>query len=74
MTEKYSIAPVDSILAIDAESLRKLTPTNDPFLSRAFLAALERHGAAGSRLGWTPQHLVARNRDDTIVGVLPLYI
>src|SRR5207244_4660198 len=74
VTEKYSIAPVDSILDIDAESFRRLTPANDPFLSRAFLAALERHGAAASRLGWTPQHLVARNRDDEIVGILPLYI
>ena len=70
----YSIAAVDSILAIDADSFHKLTPANDPFLSHSFFAALERHGAAASRLGWTPQHLVARNAQGDIVGLLPLYI
>ncbi len=74
MTENYTVTPVDSILHIDAERFRTLMPAHDPFLSHAFLAALERHGAAGPRLGWTAQHLVARNTRSEIVGVLPLYI
>ena len=74
MTDNYTITPVDSILDIDANRFRQLVPADDPFLSHAFLAALERHGAAASRLGWTPQHLVARNNEGDIVGILPLYI
>jgi hypothetical protein len=74
VTEKYSITAVDSIVEIDASSFSRLTPPNDPFISHAFLAALERHGAAGPRLGWTPQHLVARDDGGGIVGLLPLYI
>ena len=74
MTTTFAIAAIDSILEIDAESFGRLVPASDPFLSRAFLAALERHGAAGPRLGWTPQHLAARNGNDEIVGLLPLYV
>lgn len=74
MTTPIAIAVVDSILDIDAASVDRLLPANDPFLSRAFLAALECHGAAGPQLGWTPQHLVARSGDDEIVGLLPLYV
>jgi predicted N-acyltransferase len=44
----------------------------DPFLSYAFLNALEESGCASTRAGWQPAHLVAREAG-TIVGVAPLY-
>ncbi|MGN6287040.1 MAG: GNAT family N-acetyltransferase [Afipia sp.] len=45
----------------------------NPFVSHAFLAALEDSGSAAPRTGWGPRHLVAR-LDGEIVGVVPCYL
>ena len=44
-----------------------------PFLTHAFLRALEDSGSAVPGEGWGPQHLVARV-DGAVVGVMPLYV
>lgn len=44
----------------------------NPFVSHAFLAALEDSGSAGNRTGWLPQHAVLRDGDRT-VAVAPMY-
>lgn len=74
MNSSFSIGHVESILDIEAVDFHRLAPAGDPFLSQAFLGALERHGAAGPHLGWTPHHLVARDRQGEVAGLLPLYI
>lgn len=45
----------------------------DPFLSWAFLQALEEAGCASAEKGWQPAHLVARDASRAIVGAMPLY-
>ncbi|MGE0829090.1 MAG: GNAT family N-acetyltransferase [Hyphomonadaceae bacterium] len=45
----------------------------DPFLSWAFLEALESSGCATRAKGWAPVHLLARE-GGRIVGALPLYL
>jgi predicted N-acyltransferase len=52
---------------------RRLATANDPFISREFLGAAERSGAAGEEMGWRPVHLLLRDRDGTAAGLLPLY-
>ena len=47
-------------------------PVN-PFLTHAFLSALEESGSASRRTGWAPMHLLARHRGG-IVGAMPLYL
>jgi hypothetical protein len=47
-------------------------PVN-PFLTHAFLSALEDSGSATRRTGWGPQPLVARHGGE-VVGVMPLYL
>ncbi len=47
--------------------------TYNPFLSHAFLNALEEAGTVGEGTGWHPQHLVLEQPDGTVVGVMPLY-
>jgi predicted N-acyltransferase len=74
VSKTFTIKPVDSILDIDAEGFRYVTPEGDPFLSQGFLGALERHGAAAPHLGWTPQHLVAHDSQGQLAGLLPLYV
>ena len=46
--------------------------SSNPFVSHAFLSAMEDSGSAGSRTGWLPQHAVLRD-GEAIVGVVPMY-
>ena len=46
--------------------------SGNPFVSHAFLSALEDSGSANNRTGWLPRHAVLRE-DDRIVAVAPMY-
>jgi predicted N-acyltransferase len=45
----------------------------NPFVSHAFLSAMEDSGSANSRTGWLPQHAVLRAPDKRIVAIVPMY-
>src|SRR6201999_2411871 len=47
--------------------------TNNPFVSHAFLSALEDSGSANARTGWLPQHAVLRGEAGQVVAVAPMY-
>jgi predicted N-acyltransferase len=64
--------PVES-LSQGADSKSQDSPYN-PFISHAFLLALEASGSAAARAGWQPQHLVAEDADGAVVGVAPCYL
>jgi predicted N-acyltransferase len=44
----------------------------NPFVSHAFLSALEESGSASARTGWLPQHAALRE-GERIVAVVPMY-
>jgi uncharacterized protein len=72
-----SLRVVSSIADVDAADWDRcaLDPaTRNPFLSHAFLKALEDAGAVGKRSGWTPQHLVLQGPDGGVLGVAPAYL
>lgn len=46
---------------------------HNPFVSHAFLSAVENSGSVGEAAGWIPRHLVIR-RDDTLVACAPTYL
>ncbi|HIE89692.1 MAG TPA: N-acetyltransferase [Gammaproteobacteria bacterium] len=46
----------------------------DPFLSYAFLSALEESDSAVAQTGWAPYHLVLEHDTKGIVGVVPMYL
>jgi predicted N-acyltransferase len=46
----------------------------NPFVSHAFLLALEESGSVGARSGWRPQHLSAIGPDGVLLGCVPLYL
>jgi len=48
--------------------------TYNPFVSHAFLRALEISGSVGARAGWLPVHLVLQGEDDAIDACMPCYI
>jgi uncharacterized protein len=46
---------------------------DNPFVSHAFLSAMEDSGSANSRTGWLPQHAVLRGEARQVVAVAPMY-
>jgi predicted N-acyltransferase len=46
----------------------------NPFVSHAFLLALEQARTVGGRTGWQPRHLLAETTEGEIVGVAPCYL
>jgi predicted N-acyltransferase len=48
-------------------------PAN-PFISHAFLRALEDSGSATAETGWLPQHLVVEDSSGALIGCMPCYL
>jgi len=46
----------------------------NPFVSHAFLKALEDAGTVGRRPGWLPQHLLLDGPDGALAGAMPCYL
>ncbi len=69
---------VDTLAGIDAAQWDAcaLAPgsAGSPFLSHAFLKALEDSKSVGRRTGWQPQHLLAESSDGDLLGAVPLYV
>lgn len=49
-------------------------PAGNPFLLHEFFAALEASGSATARTGWTPRHIVLKNRAGEVAAALPCYL
>src|SRR6267154_5551296 len=80
MTSELQIRVIPAIADISAaqwdacanpQSNSEVYPYN-PFVSHAFLSALEVSGSATARTGWHPQHLVAET--GSVRGVVPCYL
>ena len=69
-----TIAAIDEIAAAqwDAFANPPDQPAN-PFVSHAFLSALERSGSVAPETGWQPMHLILEQAG-AIEGVAPLYV
>ncbi len=50
------------------------TEINNPFLSHAFLNALEESGSVSPRKGWATCHLVLKNGAGATIAVMPMYL
>ncbi|MBD2747914.1 N-acetyltransferase [Microvirga sp. BT688] len=46
----------------------------NPFVSYAFLSALEDSGCVGAKTGWAPLHVLVEDEDETILGAAPCYL
>jgi predicted N-acyltransferase len=47
---------------------------DNPFLSHAFLDALEASGSVAAATGWQPQHLVVEDESGRVLGAAPVYL
>lgn len=45
-----------------------------PFVSHAFLSALEDSGSVAAKTGWLPRHVVVEDPDGRVLAVAPLYL
>jgi predicted N-acyltransferase len=63
-----------NITAIAAADWDICAGPDNPFVSHAFLAALEESGSANSKTGWLPQHVIMESDDRRIIGVVPAYV
>lgn len=68
----HSIKIIDSLGDVPAGQWDGLS-AGDPFLSHAFLSALEMTGCTGSEAGWVPCHILLLEQQ-RLVGAMPLYI
>ena len=51
-----------------------LTDGGNPFVSHAFLSALEDSGSVGDGTGWAPAPLLVTSNDGALAGALPAYL
>ncbi len=47
---------------------------HNPFLSHAFLSALEESGCVGRRTGWTPLHVLVEDEEERLLAAAPCYL
>jgi hypothetical protein len=64
---------VSTLASIDAEQWDRLNPSNNPFVSHAFLAGLEECGCIGPEIGWQPHHQVLK-QGEQLLAAAPGYI
>jgi predicted N-acyltransferase len=50
------------------------TRLDNPFISHAFLRALEESGSATRETGWLPQHLLLEDRSGALIACMPCYL
>ena len=65
---------VERISDIDAAEWDACAGAENPFVSHAFLEALEISGSVSARSGWLPRHLVLEDDQGVLVGAVPLYV
>jgi len=65
---------VDRIASIPAAAWDACAGDDNPFVSHAFLDALEISGSVGRGTGWLPQHIVLEDDKGVIHAATPLYV
>jgi uncharacterized protein len=66
------IAP--GVTALDAGAWDMLAGYSDPFVSHAFLSALEQSGSVGEGTGWTPAPILVEDAGEALAAVAPAYL
>ena len=64
----------DSIAALPAAAWDSLLDHGNPFVSHAFLSAMEDSGSVGGRSGWSAAPILALDAAGGLIGALPAYV
>jgi predicted N-acyltransferase len=73
-TPSYAVAVLPGLSGMDPAAWDACAGSDNPFVSHAFLSALEDSGSVGSGTGWRPQHLLIRDGHGRPLAVAPLYL
>jgi predicted N-acyltransferase len=73
-SENVTLRVETDITAIEPAEWDACAGADNPFVSHAFLSALEISKSATRKTGWLPQHLIMRGEAGQIVGVVPAYV
>lgn len=65
---------VTDMRRIAAADWDRLAGGENPFVSHAFLGALEESGAVAAATGWQPCHVLLRDPDGALLGAMPCYL
>lgn len=64
----------DACAQLAGGSASNLKGGGSPFVSHAFLAALEASRSVAARTGWQPQHLLLEDAGGAVIGAAPCYL
>src|SRR5690348_215586 len=65
---------VESLAEVPAAAWDACAGPDNPFLSHAFLEAMEASGSATDRTGWLPQHVLVEDAGRRVLAAAPLYL
>ena len=65
---------VENISKIGSEAWNNLNINDHPFTNYDFLYALEESKSVCAETGWLPQHIIVKDIDNKIIGILPNYL
>jgi predicted N-acyltransferase len=68
------IGGMNEVPAAEWDACANGTGDDNPFLTHAFLSALEDSGSAVPEAGWGPRHVLAHDESGRLVGAVPLYV
>ncbi|MCO5733928.1 GNAT family N-acetyltransferase [Rhizobium sp. SSA_523] len=81
MNDDLTLRVASSFLDIAPDQWSRLSGTRrggpgpyNPFLSQAFLSALEQSGCATTRTGWLAHHLLLEDAEGALLGAVPGYL
>ena len=72
--DSFNLDLAPSIAEIPATDWDRIAGSANPFVSHAFLRALEDGGATGGDSGWDPMHLLLRDGDGRLAAAMPHYL
>lgn len=74
MSEDLALRVARAVGEFPPDRWDALTDGANPFVSHAFLGALEMSASVGAQSGWEPAPIVAERADGSLAGALPAYL
>jgi predicted N-acyltransferase len=73
-SEAFVLRIAGSIADVPAADWNACARASNPFVSHAFLAALEQSGSATTETGWLPRHLLLEDGSGMLIGCMLCYL
>ena len=73
-SDRLSVKVVERLSKIRAADWDECAGSDNPFVTHAFLDALEESNSACAETGWLPQHLALEDGNGNLLGAAPMYL